>query len=56
MSRKGIAIAAAALLVALALATGRRAAIGAPADIEAIVWGEEGSLFDPRLSGLSFHR
>jgi carbamate kinase len=39
-----------------ALATGRRAAIGALADIEAIVRGEKGSSFDARFDGLSFHR
>jgi carbamate kinase len=38
-----------------ARATGRMAAIGALADIEAIVRGEKGSLFDARFDGLSFH-
>ena len=38
-----------------ARATGRRAAIGALADIEAIVRGEKGTLIDPRFAGISHH-
>ena len=39
-----------------ARATGRTAAIGALADIEAIVRGEKGTLVDGRFDGISFHR
>jgi carbamate kinase len=38
-----------------ARATGRTAAIGALADIPAIVRGEKGTLVDPRFAGLTFH-
>ncbi len=39
-----------------ARATGHTAAIGALADIEAIVRGEKGTLVDGRFDGISFHR
>ena len=39
----------------LALATGRTAAIGALADIPAIVRGEKGTLIDARFEGLTCH-
>jgi carbamate kinase len=38
-----------------ALATRRTAAIGALADISAIVRGEKGTLVDARFSGLDYH-
>jgi len=38
-----------------ALATGRTAAIGALADIPAIVRGEKGTLVDPRFEGMTYH-
>jgi carbamate kinase len=38
-----------------AVATGRSAAIGALADIPAIVRGEKGTLVDPRFSEMSYH-
>ena len=38
-----------------AVATGRCAAIGALADIAAIVRGERGTLIDPRFAGISYH-
>jgi carbamate kinase len=41
---------------AFALATGRTAAIGALADIPAIVRGEKGTLIDVRFDGMIYHR
>ena len=38
-----------------ALATGHTAAIGALADIPAIVRGEKGTLVDRRFDGVSYH-
>jgi carbamate kinase len=38
-----------------ARATGRRAAIGALADIPAIARGEKGTLVDPRFEGMTYH-
>jgi carbamate kinase len=38
-----------------ALAAGRTAAIGALADIPAIVRGEKGTLIDQRFAGLTYH-
>jgi carbamate kinase len=38
------------------LAGGHTAAIGALADIGAIVRGEKGTLVDPRFDGMTFHR
>jgi carbamate kinase len=35
--------------------TGRRAAIGALADLEAVVRGDKGTQVDPRFAGLTFH-
>ena len=37
------------------MATGRTAAIGALADIEAIVRGEKGTLVDRHFAGLTHH-
>jgi carbamate kinase len=39
-----------------ARATGRTAAIGALADIPAIVAGEKGTLIDARFDGMTYHR
>jgi carbamate kinase len=41
---------------AFALATGRTAAIGALADIPAIVRGEKGTRIDARFDGMTYHR
>ena len=41
---------------AFARATGRTAAIGALADIPAIVSGEKGTLIDARFDGMTYHR
>ena len=38
-----------------ALATGRTAAIGALADIPAIVRGEKSTLIDPRFARMTYH-